>query len=99
MLSETRDRPVSRCNAMQIQSWPLQTCRPGVKSMSEHNLQHTLALLAHTPAALRALLFELPEAWTFRNEGEGTWSVFDVVGHLIHGERTDWMARARLVLQ
>jgi hypothetical protein len=67
--------------------------------MSEHNLQHTLALLAHTPAALKALLFELPEEWTFRNEGEGTWSVFDVVGHLIHGERTDWMARARTVLQ
>jgi hypothetical protein len=67
--------------------------------MSEHNLQDTLALLARTPAALNALLLDLPEAWTFRNEGEGTWSVFDVVGHLIHGERTDWMSRARTVLQ
>jgi hypothetical protein len=69
------------------------------KSMSEHNLQHTLSLLARTPAALDALLRDLPEAWTFRNEGEGTWSVFDVVGHLVHGERTDWMARAGVVLQ
>src|ERR1700759_2662292 len=67
--------------------------------MSEHNLQDTLSLLARTPATLNALLLDLPEAWTFRNEGEGTWSVFDVVGHLIHGERTDWMSRARTVLQ
>ena len=67
--------------------------------MSEHNLQQTLSLLARTPATLKALLLDLPEAWTLRNEGEGTWSVFDVVGHLIHGERTDWMARTKMVLQ
>jgi hypothetical protein len=65
----------------------------------EHNLQHTLSLLTHFPAALNALLRELPESWTFRNEGENTWSAFDVVGHLIHGERTDWMPRARTILQ
>jgi hypothetical protein len=65
----------------------------------EHNLQHTMSLLARTPAALNALIRDLPEEWTFRNEGENTWSVFDVVGHLIHGERTDWMARARRILQ
>ena len=65
----------------------------------EHNLQQTVSLLARTPAALDALLRDLPEAWTSRDEGEGTWSVFDVVGHLIHGERTDWMRRARMVLQ
>jgi hypothetical protein len=63
------------------------------------NLQHTLALLSRTPAALNALLRDLPEAWTLCNEGENTWSAFDVVGHLIHGERTDWMPRARMVLQ
>ena len=57
-----------------------------------------LALLARTPAALDALLRDLPDAWTTRNEGDGTWSVFDIAGHLIFGERTDWMPRARLIL-
>ncbi len=65
----------------------------------EHNLQQTTSLLTRTPAALNALLRDLPEAWTFQNEGENTWSVFDVVGHLIHAERTDWMPRARMILQ
>jgi hypothetical protein len=65
----------------------------------EHNLQHTMSLLARTPAALDVLLRELPETWTFRNEGENTWSAFDIVGHLIHGERTDWIPRARIILQ
>ncbi|MGO8815911.1 MAG: DinB family protein [Terriglobia bacterium] len=63
------------------------------------NLQHTLSLLSRTPATLDALLRDLPDAWTLCNEGENTWSAFDVVGHLIHGERTDWMPRARMVLQ
>src|SRR6516164_6467443 len=65
----------------------------------EQNLPDTISLLARTPAALNALLRDLPDAWTLRNEGEKTWSVFDVVGHLIHGERTDWMPRAKMVLQ
>jgi hypothetical protein len=65
----------------------------------EQNLQHTISLLTRTPAALDALLRDLPEVWTFQNEGENTWSAFDILGHLIHGERTDWMPRARIVLQ
>ena len=64
-----------------------------------HNLPHTIALLARTPAALDALLRDLPETWTSRNEGQNTWSAFDIVGHLIHGERTDWMPRAKMILQ
>jgi DinB family protein len=64
-----------------------------------HDLQHTISLLSGTPAALNALLRDLPEAWTLGNEGEDTWSVFDIVGHLIHGEHTDWMPRARTILQ
>ena len=64
-----------------------------------HNLQHTIALLARTPATLDALLRDLPDAWTQRNEGVKTWSPFDVVGHLIHGERTDWMPRVKMILQ
>ena len=64
-----------------------------------HNLQNSIILLARTPAALNTLLRDLPEEWTFANEGANTWSVFDVIGHLIHGERTDWMIRARIILQ
>jgi hypothetical protein len=45
------------------------------------------------------LLRDLPESWTHRNEGPDTWSAFDIVGHLIHGERTDWMPRARMILR
>ena len=65
----------------------------------EYHLEHTIALLARTPASLDALLRELPEAWTRRHEGEKTWSAFDVVGHLISGERTDWMPRVRMILR
>jgi DinB family protein len=65
----------------------------------EHDLEHTISLLTRTPATLNALLRDLPETWTLRNEGENTWSAFDVVGHLVHGERTDWMPRARLILE
>ena len=64
-----------------------------------HNLQNTVSLLARTPAALNALLRDLPENWVLSNEGENTFSAFDVVGHLIHGERTDWMPRARMILE
>jgi DinB superfamily len=64
-----------------------------------HDLQNTVSLLKRTPAALDAFLRDLPEIWTFRHEGEGTWSVFDIVGHLIHAEHTDWLPRARTILQ
>jgi hypothetical protein len=67
--------------------------------MMEHNLPQTISLLTRIPAALNALLRDLPETWTFRNEGENTWSAFDVVAHLIHCERTDWMPRVKIVLQ
>ncbi len=65
----------------------------------EHNLNDSIALLSRTPATLNALLRDLPESWTMRNEGEKTWRPFDVVGHLIHGERTDWMPRAERILE
>ena len=69
------------------------------RNMTEQNLRHTIALLTRTPAALEALLRDLPETWTLRNEGENTWSAFDVVGHLIHAERTDWMPRVKTLLR
>jgi hypothetical protein len=65
----------------------------------EHVLSQTIALLSRTPSTLDTLLRDLPETWTHRNEGGDTWSVFDVIGHLIHGERTDWMPRAKMILQ
>ena len=65
----------------------------------KQDLEHTVALLNRTPATLNALLRVLPEAWTFSNEGERTWSPYDVVGHLIHGERTDWMPRVKMILE
>jgi len=62
------------------------------------SLDDLVAPLARTPAALTALLAGLPEAWVMANEGDKTWSPFDVIGHLIHGERTNWMPRARHIL-
>ena len=67
--------------------------------MIEHNLQHTISLLTRTPAALNALLRDLPETWTLQNEGENTWSAFEIVGHLIHCEHADWMPRVKLLLE
>lgn len=64
-----------------------------------HDLQATVALLEKTPSAFNALLRDLPEAWTRRNEGERTWSAFDVVGHLIHCDYDDWMPRIHTALQ
>jgi hypothetical protein len=65
----------------------------------EPDLELTIALLRRTPAALNALLRDLPEEWTHRNEGDDTWTAFDVVGHLIHGERTDWIPRVQRILE
>ncbi len=55
-------------------------------------------VLERTPATLRALLDGLPDEWTMTNEGPDTFSPYDNVGHLIHGERTDWIPRARIIL-
>ena len=65
----------------------------------KQNLEDTISLLSRTPATINALLRDLPQEWTLRNEGGDSWSAFDIVGHLIHGERTDWMPRARMILE
>jgi len=65
----------------------------------EFSLDQTISLLSRTPAVLNALLRDLPETWTHRNEGEKTWAAYEVVGHLIHGERADWMPRAKRILE
>lgn len=67
--------------------------------MTEPSLPDTVALLTRTPAMLDTLLRGLPEAWTLRNEGGDTWSAYEIVGHLIHGELTDWIPRARRIIE
>ena len=65
----------------------------------DFDLGNGMAVLARTPLVLEALLSVLPEEWTTGNEGAETWSPFDVVGHLIDGELTDWMARLHIILR
>ena len=64
----------------------------------EFQLTRALEVLERTPATFRALLGGLSEAWTAPNEGPDTFSAFDNLGHLVHGERTDWIPRARIIL-
>ena len=68
-------------------------------SLMEFNLAEAVAVLTRTPAALNALLRGLPNTWVRCNEGKDTWSAFNIVGHLIVGERTDWMHRLRIILE
>jgi len=63
------------------------------------DMEEAVAILSRTPAALDALLRGLPEGWIAAHEGGDTWSPYDVIGHLIHGERTDWVPRARVILE
>jgi hypothetical protein len=63
------------------------------------DLNEATAVLTRTPATLRALLAGLPEPWIRCDEGDETWSPFDVLGHLIHGDRTDWVPRARIIME
>lgn len=65
----------------------------------EHDLQQTIAFLSRTPAAFDGLLRDLPESWTHSNEGGDSWTVYDVVGHLIYADREDWLPRARKILK
>lgn len=65
----------------------------------EFRLTQAIEVLSSTPGVLRSMLSGLSEAWVRSNYGDETFSPFDVVGHLIHGERTDWMPRARIILE
>jgi len=64
-----------------------------------YELGEAIALLERTPRVLDAWLRDLPEPWLRANEGERTFSAFDVVGHLVHGERADWLTRVRCILE
>lgn len=65
----------------------------------QFSLNDAMALLERTPRTLRAMLADLPERWTHANYGPDTWSPFQIVGHLIYGEMTDWIPRARRILE
>jgi uncharacterized damage-inducible protein DinB len=65
----------------------------------QFNLDQSIPILSRTPAVLRALLADLSPEWTERPYGENTWSAKEVVGHLLHGERTDWIARMNIILE
>jgi hypothetical protein len=65
----------------------------------EFQIEPAVAVLSRTPATLNALLRNLPEPCLVQNEGPETWSPYDVIGHLIHGEETDWIPRAKIILE
>jgi hypothetical protein len=65
----------------------------------EFDLAETLDILERTPAVVDALLRGTSSSWHATHEGPDTWSAWDIVGHLIHGEETDWVPRARIILE
>jgi hypothetical protein len=66
--------------------------------MASFDLQSGTAILERTPRVMRTLLAGLGPEWTDAHEGPDTWSPYVVMGHLIHGERTDWIPRAQIIL-
>jgi hypothetical protein len=69
------------------------------ESPPQFDLPQAVEVLQRTPPAIRALLGGLSESWTSPNEGPDTFSAFDNLGHLVHAERTDWIPRARIILE
>jgi DinB superfamily len=65
----------------------------------EFQLEQATEILRSTPSTLNSLLRHLSDAWIFHNEGPESWSPYDVLGHLIHGEETDWIPRAKIILE
>ena len=65
----------------------------------KYSLEKSYQVLERTPVILRTLLSGLDDGWVMNNEGPETFSPYDVVGHLIHGEKTDWAARTKIILE
>ncbi len=65
---------------------------------TKFELEEAIMLLKRTPLVISTLLQGLPDFWIYNNEGNKTWSPFDILGHLIHGEKTDWIARLEIIL-
>ncbi len=65
----------------------------------EYNVEQAVEILRNTPTVLRTMLHDVSDVWAYSNYGPDTWSPFDIIGHLIHGERTDWVPRAKIILE
>ncbi len=61
-------------------------------------ISKSIEILERTPTVLDSLLIGISDEWVYSNEGEHTWNPYQVVGHLIHGEKTDWIPRAKIIL-
>lgn len=64
----------------------------------QFSITSALQILERTPVVLETMLSNLQDEWTLSNEGENTWSAFDIIGHFIHGEKTDWIPRMHIIL-
>ncbi|CAN5782447.1 hypothetical protein BH10BAC2_BH10BAC2_35560 [soil metagenome] len=64
----------------------------------QFDLQKSIEILERTPIVLEQMLSGLHHDWTINNEGPDTWNPYDVIGHLIHGEKTDWIPRTKIIL-
>src|SRR5262245_10506647 len=87
----------SRRSSASIEAWTRSSISEKSGTM-EFRLTDALEVLERTPSTFRALLQGLSEAWITPNEGPETFSAFDNLGHMIHGEKTDWIPRARIIL-
>ena len=65
----------------------------------QYSIQRSTEILERTPAVLTTLLAGLSDDWVMNNEGPETFSPYDVIGHLVHGEKTDWVVRAKMILE
>jgi hypothetical protein len=65
----------------------------------DFRLEDVLQLLSATPQVIGQCFEQMPAHYSLKNEGQGTWSPFDVLGHLVHGEKTDWIPRAKIILE
>lgn len=63
-----------------------------------YSVTNSIEILERTPTVLDSMLIGISDEWVYSNEGENTWSPYQVVGHLIHGEKTDWIPRAKIIL-
>ncbi|WP_298513695.1 DinB family protein [uncultured Kordia sp.] len=62
------------------------------------DIEKSIEILSQTPETLTTMLSELSDEWLYNNEGTNTWSPYDIIGHLVHGEKTDWIVRAKIIL-
>ncbi len=65
----------------------------------KYTTKEAIEILERTPAVVKALLTNLSDEWILNNEGPETFSTYDVIGHLIHGEKTDWPVRTKIILE